>query len=215
MKKLLSFVLALVIILSAVVMSVGAAITDGVWHPDNSKWDAISKEGVVARFAIGADIHFVYYNAIQKNNAAYSAFEQIGGVDAYLIAGDLTHYARDYEYEALMEVVNANTKSNPINPGAVGDSVGSTIMSMGNHEFGVSESEGRIDDYESRFTEYTGQQPDALYWINGIPIIAISPDNMLNPRSSSTEIGGCYDASEQFLKDAYAEIDGRPTIKSQ
>ncbi|MBQ6789152.1 MAG: S-layer homology domain-containing protein [Clostridia bacterium] len=210
MKKFLSLTLAVLMVASAFVMSVGAAMTDGVWHPDNKKWDAISKDGVVARFAIGGDIHFQYYNAGEKNAAAYNAFKQIGGVDAYLIAGDLTHYGHDDEYTSLMASVNAGTKKNDINPGASGDSVGMTILAMGNHEYGILDPSNPIADPEARFTEYTAQQPDALYWIKGIPVIKLSPDNMKNPRSSSSEAGGgCYDASEQFLKDAYAEIDAK------
>ncbi len=210
MKKFLSLTLAVLMVVSAFVMSVGAAMTDGVWHPDNKKWDAVSKDGVVARFAIGADIHFQYYNSGEKNAAAYNAFKQIGGVDAYLIAGDLTHYGRDDEYTSLMESVNAGSKKNDLNPNATGDSVGATILSMGNHEYGILDSANPPADPEGRFTEYTSQQPDALYWINGIPVIKLSPDNMKNPRSSSSEAaGGCYDASEQFLKDAYAEIDNK------
>ncbi|MBR6807916.1 MAG: S-layer homology domain-containing protein, partial [Clostridia bacterium] len=90
-----------------------------------------------------------------------------------------------------------------------GDSVGATILSMGNHEYGILDPSNPVADPEARFTEYTSQQPDALYWINGIPVIALSPDNMKNPRTSSTEHGGCYDASEAFLKSAYAEIDSK------
>lgn len=210
MKRTLSLVLAVLMVLSALAVTIGAAKdANGNWIPDNSKWDSISKDGVVARFAIGADIHFQYYNAGGKNEAAYNAFKQIGGVDAYLIAGDLTHYGHHDEYTSLMESVNAGSKKNELNPNATGDSVGMTILSMGNHEYGILDPSNPIVDPEARFTEYTSQQPDALYWINGIPVIALSPDNMKNPRTSSTEPGGCYDASAEFLKSAYAEIDSK------
>ncbi|MBR4933235.1 MAG: metallophosphoesterase, partial [Clostridia bacterium] len=201
MKKILSLILAVLMVASAFILSAGAAKTDGVWHPDNSKWDAISKKDVVARFAIGADVHFMLYNSTEKNEAAYNAFKQVGGVDAYLIAGDLTHNGWDVQYEQLMKVVNANTTKNSINPSATGNSVGATIMSMGNHE--------HVDGTEATFKKHTEQEPDALYWIGGIPVISISPDEMENPRNKNGENGGCYDLSYDFLKDSYAAIDAK------
>ncbi len=209
MKKILSLTLAVLMIVSAFVMSVGAAMTDDVWHPDNKKWDAISRDGVVARFAIGADIHFDYYHAGEKNQYVYNALKQIGGVDAYLIAGDLTHYASHDNYKNLMENVNKYTKKNVNNPDATGDSVAMTILSMGNHEYWDDIDGSDKLDLEKRFTDYTSQQTDALYWISGVPVIKLSPDNIASPRGSSTEIGGCYDESEDFLKNAYAEIDAK------
>lgn len=201
MKKILSLTLAVLMIASAFVMSAYAAMTDGKWHPDNKKWDAISRDGVVARFAIGADTHFTLYNSTEKNSAAYDAFRQIGGVDAYLIAGDLTHNGKSDEYAELMKVVNAGTKKNSINPDATGDAVGATVMSMGNHEYWSGD--------EAAFTKATGQQPDVLHWISGIPVISISPDDNIPERAPTIEPGNNYDLSEKFLKDAYAEIDNK------
>ena len=134
MKKILSIILVVAMMLSASMLTVSAAKDkDDNWVPDNAKWDSISRDGVVARFAIGADVHFTLYNSTGKNEAAYSAFKQVGGVDAYLIAGDLTHNGWEIQYEELMKVVNANTSKNSINPSATGNAVGATILSMGNH----------------------------------------------------------------------------------
>ena len=202
MKKILSIILVVAMMLSASMLTVSAAKDkDDNWVPDNAKWDSISRDGVVARFAIGADVHFTLYNSTGKNEAAYSAFKQVGGVDAYLIAGDLTHNGWEIQYEELMKVVNANTSKNSINPSATGNAVGATILSMGNHE--------HVDGSEATFKKYTEQEPDALYWIGGIPIISISPDEMENPRNMNGENGGCYDLSYNFLKDSYAAIDAK------
>ena len=202
MKRTLSLILAVLMMLSTLAVTIGAAKdANGNWVPNNSKWNAISKNNVVARFAIGADPHYDLYNTTAKAAAAFSAFKQIGGVDAYLIAGDLTHNGRAEEFELLMASINAHTKKNDLNPGANGDSVGATIMSMGNHEYWSGD--------EAAFTKATSQQPDALNWINGIPVISISPDPMSSPRGGNGLNGECYDMSYEFLKNAYKEIDNK------
>ena len=208
MKRTLSLILAVVMVLSSSIMAIGAATTDssGLWAPDNTKFDAISKEGVVARFAIGADIHFEYYASAEKTTHVYNILKQIGGVDAYLIAGDLTHYGVDENYKSLMKYTNMYTKNNPANPDATGDSVGMTIFAMGNHEYGCDANKGTFDG-EAQFTKWTKQNPDTLYWVNGIPVISISPDAK-TVRSNGEDYNN-FDSSEKFLADAYAEIDGK------
>ena len=135
MKKILSVLLTVAMLLSSLALLVGAEIdADGKWTPVNSKWDAISRDGVSARFIIGGDIHFTYYNAQDKLAATYNAAKQIGGVDALMIAGDLTHFGTEALYAELMSTVNEYTSPNNTNPTATGDSVGTTILSMGNHE---------------------------------------------------------------------------------
>ncbi len=201
MKRILSLMLALVIVLSVCTFTANAKLDkDGNWFPANEKWDELPLDGVVARFAVGADMHFPDCNSPGKNTYLYRALSQIGGVDALLVAGDLTSDGLPDEYEALMKVVNEGTKKNPINPSATGNAVGVTILSMGNHELSI----GKTDD----FTKYTGQQADALYWIKGIPVISLSPDEHIPERGGEDfEVGNNYDLSADFLRDAYAEID--------
>ena len=111
MKKILSVFLMAAMLLSSLALLVGAEIdADERWYPVNDKWDAVSRDGVTARFVIGGDIHFSYYNAQYKLTAVYDAMKQIGGVDALMIAGDLTHYGYKGLYGELMDVVNANTQ---------------------------------------------------------------------------------------------------------
>ncbi|MBQ6788685.1 MAG: metallophosphoesterase [Clostridia bacterium] len=203
MKRVLSFILAIATVMSAFILIVDASNdADGQWVPENDRWDALSRDGVKARFAIGADIHFDYFNSARKNRYVYHALKQIGGVDAYLIAGDLTHYASDSNYKDLMASVNTYTAKNRLNPDATGDSVPMTVLAMGNHE-GWYESD--VDDPEAQFRKYVKQEPDDLYWIGGVPVIKLSPDAASDRKGASD--GNCYDGSEDFLEGAYAEID--------
>ncbi|MBR5447949.1 MAG: S-layer homology domain-containing protein [Clostridia bacterium] len=212
MKRILSIIIVMAMVLSTLVTLVSAAKeVNGEWAPDNSKFDAISRKGVVARFAIGADIHFDYYASAEKNKYVYSALEQIGGVDAYLIAGDLTHYGQNANYTNLMKSVNAYTKKNDVNPDATGNSVGMTILSMGNHEYWPVVYPGNSISIpcEEQFKKFTKQETDALYWVSGIPVIKLSPDDMIPDRNPEGTVGSSYDLSYDFLKSAYAEIDAK------
>ena len=211
MKKILSVLLTVAMLLSSLALLVGAEIdADGKWTPVNSKWDAISRDGVSARFIIGGDIHFTYYNAQDKLAATYNAAKQIGGVDALMIAGDLTHFGTEALYAELMSTVNEYTSPNNTNPTATGDSVGTTILSMGNHEYWdyVFNKNGTSADHlDERFTECTGYNPCDLYWISGVPVIALSPTSEVPERVPDIEPGNNYDGRLEFLQNAYKTID--------
>lgn len=210
MKKILSVFLMVAMLLSSLALLVGAEIdADENWYPVNGKWDPISRDGVAARFVVGGDIHFSYYNAKYKLTAVYDAMKQIGGVDALMIAGDLTHYGYTELYEQLMDVVNANTKKSDITPNATGSSVGTTILSMGNHEYWdmLVNGNGTGESLQERFTECTGYNPCDLYWISGVPVIALSPTGDVPERVPDIEPGNNYDGRLKFLQDSYKTID--------
>ena len=214
MKKILSMLLVFVMLVSTLSMLVSADFIyndDGskTWTPTKSDWSAISKDGVVSRFIIGADIHMDHYNSYAKLQATYDAAAKIGGVDALMIAGDLTHYGGDAEYAPLMENINKNTAANAINPNATGSSVGATILSMGNHDFGhTPEYNGKRGPAD--FTRNTGLEACALYWVNGVPVIALSPSEGTRSPSqveNGKEFGNNYDGRIEFVQQSYATID--------
>ncbi len=198
------FIAALFILTSAVGTAFAAIIDDaGGWHPENSDWAPIEKGAdVVARFAIGGDTHLDSYYSTGKLPAAYEAFGKIGGVDAFIIAGDLTDAGRPDQYDKLMAIVNKYTASATVDVDgagitATGSAVGTTIMSMGNHdELFYGDGVGS----HALFTEKTGQIPQKLYWVCGIPIIKMSPDEA--PDGELT-----YNENEEFVLSAFAEID--------
>ncbi len=215
MKKFLSLLLAFVMIISTLAMFVSADFDENpdgtkVWRPTKSDWSSVEKgSDVLARFVIGADIHMDHYNSYNKLQATYDASEKIGGVDALMIAGDLTHYGTDAEYAPLMENINKNTSANTFaNPNATGNKVGATILSMGNHDFGHSTNNNEVGPED--FKRNTGMDACALYWINGTPVIALSPYPERGPtQDESREIGNNYDGRIAFVQQAYAEIDAK------
>ncbi|MBQ6263334.1 MAG: S-layer homology domain-containing protein [Clostridia bacterium] len=181
----------------------GAPDASGLWHPESADWTPIEKgDDVLARFAIGGDTHLDSYYSTGKLPAAYEAFGKIGGVDAFIIAGDLTDAGRPDQYDKLMAIVNKYTASATVDVEgsgitATGSAVGTTIMSMGNHD------ELQYDDgvgSHALFTEKTGQIPQKLYWVCGVPIIKMSPDEA--PDGELT-----YNENEEFVLSAFAEID--------
>ncbi len=214
MKKILSVLLVVLMLTSTLAMFVSADFDyapDGSksWKPTKSEWEAVEKgNDVVARFVIGADIHMDHYNSYNKLQNAYDVSEQIGGVDALMIAGDLTHYGYDNEYAPLMENINKNTTANSINPNATGNKVGATILSMGNHDFGHSTNNGEKGSED--FKRNTGMDACALYWINDVPVIALSPsDGTRSPSQveNGKEFGNNYDGRIEFVQQSYAAID--------
>ncbi|MBR5447948.1 MAG: metallophosphoesterase, partial [Clostridia bacterium] len=200
MKRLLSIVLAIALLMSSLVILTNAAMDENDnWIPDNDKWSSVSRDGVVARLAIGSDIHYPAYNSEGKIQYIYSALKQIGGVDAFLISGDVTNNGEKEQYTSLMAQVNKYTKKSAVNPNATGDSVGMTILALGNHDYGDDSADG-----EARFEKYTGQATDALHWVRGIPVISLSPDY-----KEGSFAGDRYDLSYDVLKSAYDEIDAK------
>ena len=204
-RRITCLLIAALFVLSCTVVTAFAAVIDdgGSWHPENADWAPIEKgEDVIARFAIGGDTHLDSYYSEGKLPAAYEAFGKIGGVDAFIIAGDLTDAGRPDQYDKLMEIVNRYSASATVDVDgagitATGSAVGTTIMSMGNHdELFYGDGVGS----HALFTEKTGQIPQKLYWVCGVPIIKLSPDEA--PDGELT-----YNENEKFVLSAFAEID--------
>ncbi len=209
MKRFLSALLTALMFVSAFALSAGAGHLEGErWVPENDVWEPIEKgENVVARFAIGADLHMGagQYYPYDKLDYTFRALAQIGGVDMLGICGDVTDDSTVEAYAEVMELVRANADV-PI-PETGGpdytfsgqdEAVGTVLLSMGNHEYHNTE-----DRYVGRFEECTGQDACGLYWINGVPIIKISPADERDSGNYKTK------EIEDFILDSFAAIKGR------
>ena len=203
--KILSLFCALTIALSTVAGTAFAGSLDGagLWHPASDNWAPIEKgDDVIARFAIGGDSHIMNYYSIGKLENAYRALEKIGGVDAFIIAGDVTDGGRQDQYTELMRIVNKYSKTATVDLDgkeitATGSAVGTTILSMGNHDDWTTESGAGSQEM---FRSNTGQEPNAVYRINGVPILKMSPGEA--PHDS-----GEYSVYESLILDEFSRID--------
>ena len=208
MRRIISFIIAVILL---AVPALAAYVSpyhesDGApWHPVKFEWEPISEEGVVARFAIGADIHYGIGGNFSddKMKTVYEALRTFGGVDVLCLVGDVNNYGTPVFYAPFMNTVRANSASLPdevegFDNSATGDAVGVTLISMGNHE-SYAEGEGSW----SVFRENVGQEPTGLYRIAGIPVVKISPDNETGlPTGSNT-----YHSQEAEILRMFAEID--------
>ena len=175
MKRVISAILTAFIIISFL-PSVFAA--DGDWKPEAHIGNAIPKgKNVVARLAIGSDVHIGVNYASAKLENAYDALGRLGGVDALILAGDLTQDGKPEQYTELMRIVQKYSKTLPAEVDGTsvkgaGNSapVGTTILEMGNHDFNSLHTKA-----EAKFMETTGQTTDKLYWVNEqVPVIKVS-----------------------------------------
>ena len=168
-------------------------------YEDPSVWEARSKSGIKARFALMSDVHLIQDTT--KLDVAFEAYENIGGIDGMISNGDLVYmnvhdeiYPERYEgynellswYEDLSAVPNAYT--------------------MGNHEFPVDTTDNTISQEAIRtfiegiglnadrngvvnlHTEEDGELfADAVYEMAGYTVVAASPIEYSNQMSPKTE----------------------------
>ncbi|MBQ7475639.1 MAG: S-layer homology domain-containing protein [Clostridia bacterium] len=201
MKKLLSLSISLLMLLSVFVVPAGAGyIESDTWYPDGAAWEPLEKgDDVLARFAIGADSHFGggQYRPAEKLRAVFDALAAVGGVDMFGIAGDVTDDGSENSYRQVMGIVREYTKEltveNDYAGTATGSAVGTTLLSMGNHEYHTG------DSYIPRFEAETGQKACGLYMISGVPVIKMSPGDEND--------SGNYHVIEDFVLEAFREID--------
>ena len=112
MKKLISLILCLTMLLSIpVCLAADEDSEEKEWYPSYTTVKSIEKSSdVIARFAVGSDVHLNYSASAKKFRNAYAVLGMIGGVDAFILAGDLTDMGEDFEYEKLMSIVSENSK---------------------------------------------------------------------------------------------------------
>ncbi len=195
MKKILLHVLASLLILSMTVCPAIAAFT-----PTADKFSAIPRgDDVIVRFVVGSDVHIGYGESEAKFRNAYAAMKKIGGVDAFIAAGDLTENGSVEELALYQSIVAENSKTLTVEvdgfsgKGAgAGASVGTTISMMGNHEC-------YNPNIEEDFREQLGQETEMVYWLaDKVPVIKVS-----------LAIGGDssnFESKHEFIKSAVEEV---------
>lgn len=137
-------------------------------------------DGVDVRFAAVGDIHDQWGELTE----AYQFWVE-QDVQAALLVGDLTDSATQSEYNGLRDTLAANSATGI-----------PTITSMGNHDV------NGITSYD-RFTEATGQQPDAHYTVQGYHVITVSPGaGSLDADTGKPSLpsSGDYAYSESWLR---------------
>ncbi len=204
MKRIFAVILSAVMILSYL-PAVFAA--NGEWKPEAVIGNVIPRgQNVTARIAVGSDVHIGVEFSSAKLENAYESLGRLGGVDALILAGDLTQDGRDEEYKELMRIVQKYSKTLPVeidgaNIKGSGDKapVGTTILEMGNHDFNVLHTKA-----EAKFKEMTGQTTDNVYWINGkVPVIKVSMTDHNN------EFSDTYVSKHDFIKKSLDDIDAK------
>ena len=107
--------------------------------------------------------------ALFRLSYQYAEKSVYGGVDAVMVAGDYTDYGRTQQYDAFLDVVNAEKADGT-----------ELLVCLGNHEFWAtgehaSTSTNTTNTY-ARFEAYFGHAADSHNVINGHHFIGISPD---------------------------------------
>ncbi len=172
MKKFLAFTLSVLLLLPLFTNTVISA-----WAPTYSKLSPIERDSdVLARIVIGSDVHIGDINATPKFENAYRIIGELGGADAFILAGDLTDGGRPEQFDELMRIVKKGSKTLTSDvdgftaKGTPDAPVDTTLLVMGNHDY---YAQGKSSP--ALFTEKTGQALDKLYWIAGkVPVIKVS-----------------------------------------
>ena len=195
MRKILNSVLAFLLILTMTVCPAVAAFT-----PSADKLSPIEKgSDVIVRFVVGSDIHIGYGDSAPKLRNAYAAMKQIGGVDAFIAAGDLTEHGSVEELAQYQSIVAENSSTLTVEidgfkgTGAgAGAAVGTTISMLGNHECYNT-------NIENDFREQVGQETEGIYWLaDKVPVIKVS-----------LAIGGgssYFETKHDFIEKAVKEV---------
>lgn len=205
MKKLLAVLVCAAMLLSMLLPAF--AEEEKKWELGYTTVERLERgDDVIARFVVGSDVHIGYGYSSQKLNNAYDVIGKMGGVDAFIIAGDVTERGDVDQYEELMRIVNDNTAKLTVDiDGYGGRGAGegapadTTILVLGNHEF--YDIGGSAPGFvKERFKEQTGQEIDKLYWLEGkVPVIKLGMDE--------ADAKNSYASKYEFLKKSFEEID--------
>ncbi len=204
MKRILSLVLGITMLLTTAVFAAQTSDEEKPWSPAYTEIKKIERPtDVIARFVIGSDVHIGYGYSYNKLRNAFTTIEKMGGADAFLFAGDITEMGWDYEYDMFMDIAAAYTKKLTVDVDsfdvkATGSSVDTFIVAAGNHEYYAYENN---EKHIKLFSEKTGQALDKLYWISGVPVIKLG--------MTQTSEKGVYFDKHDFIKSALDEIDGK------
>ncbi len=203
MKKLLSFILCITMLLTTAAFAAQASDDEKPWSPAYTEIKKIERPSdVIARFVVSSDAHIGYSYSYAKLRNAYETIGKLGGADAYIFAGDVTEMGWDYELDMFMDIVSSYTKELTVDiEGYTRKGVGknapvdTTIIAAGNHEYYAYEDDAK---HQRVFSERTGQALDKLYWIGGVPVIKLS--------MIGTEESEVYYDRHEFIKSSLEEV---------
>ncbi|MBR5447191.1 MAG: metallophosphoesterase, partial [Clostridia bacterium] len=135
-----------------------------------------------------------------KLENAYAAMKRIGGVDAFIAAGDLTEGGTPEQLATYQSIVAKNSEKLTVEvdgfsgKGAgAGAAVGTTISMLGNHEC-------YNPNIEEDFRAQVGQETEKIYWLAGkVPVIKVS----LAVAGSSSN----FETKHDFIVSAVKEVE--------
>jgi len=161
----------------------------------------------VVRFAVCSDIHIKQYTDASAARLAelirfmydYSAAQpDYKGFDALCIAGDFTSKGIDTQYDAFLQVINENLRSET-----------ELLTCLGNHEY------INTRDYDPTlsvdlYVEKMGSEPNSVHEINGYQFVCCSyGSNTANPYMTSS------DWFERSVRTAVEESGDKPVFVMQ
>ena len=196
-KKFLSLVLAVIMIFAVLVPTASA------FEPTADKLASLPRtDDVIVRFVVGSDLHLGYTEAEAKLRNAYDAMKKLGGVDAFIAAGDLTEGGLPEELALFQSIVAENSEKLTVEidgfsgTGAgEGAAVGTTIAMLGNHE-------NYNADIETDFRAAVGQETEGIYWLGGkVPVIKVSMTN-----EGATDWPSSFETKHDYIVSAVKEV---------
>jgi len=196
-KKLLSLVLAVIMIFAVLVPTASA------FEPTANDFEVLPRgDDVIVRFVVGSDLHLGYTEAEAKLRNAYDAMKKLGGVDAFIAAGDLTEGGLPDELALFQSIVAENSEKLTVEidgfsgTGAgEGAAVGTTIAMLGNHE-------NYNADIETDFRAAVGQETEGIYWLGGkVPVIKVSMTN-----EGATDWPSSFETKHDYIVSAVKEV---------
>ncbi len=91
MKKLLSLILCITMLLTTAVFASQTSDEEKPWAPAYTEIKKIERPAdVIARFVVSSDAHIGYSYSYAKLRNAYETIGKLGGADAYIFAGNVT-----------------------------------------------------------------------------------------------------------------------------
>ena len=162
---------------------------DVLWKDIDDLTDVDGDFVPVIRFAVTSDIHTRFMGEGDPNNTTtdevaaaarrtagmfdysyqYAAKSAYTDLDAVIVVGDYTDYGHPKQYQAFLDVVNAEMQAGT-----------ELLVCLGNHEFWATGENGSnatvTTQTYARFEEFFGHAPDSHDVIGGYHFIGVSPD---------------------------------------
>lgn len=163
---------------------------------EKQNWKPLSRQGVRVRMGICSDLHVCgSYPSREKLHAVFSAFHQLDPLmDAAAFVGDLTDFGTKEQYAYLGKLIQEN---------AADGIPAQLIYCIGNHDtFQLG-----TEHAQERFARQTGQQPEELVWVGGIPVIKLAAN-----QTAEEDYTDSYSFLKESLREAASKAPGLPIL---